>query len=60
MSKGPHCKVSNFIRAKVPSYPKRKLGRVKHNKTHTLCGGNCQRKRERERENEWKITSSFP
>ena len=32
MNKVPHRKVSNYIRAKVPSCPKRKLGRVKTDK----------------------------
>ena len=46
---------NKFIRAKVPSYPKRKLGCVKQQThTHTLWGI----AKRREREGEWKITSN--
>ena len=49
INKVPHHKVGNFIRAKVPSCSKRKLGRVKNNKyTHPLGLGRIAWKRERE------------
>ena len=47
MNKVPHHKVGNFNRAKVPCYPKSKLGCDKNNKTTYT---NSLRERERERE----------